>query len=241
MVLHSQSSHGCGLRFYGIEPEPDNHVVVTQWLTVLYVPLLPLRRARCLYLGGADAHDEDNSSYQLIVAEKLPLSISSIVSTYLWSFLTLIVAVGPVAYMIHLGFANRAPNPLDSAITLGCTIWMLVVIGFSVFRQWQLLDSALTPERADMIEQQSKEETEHRNAIWRESHVLPESVYWCTAAIGGLGGGVIVDLLGGNKRNLFIKITDFLFVCIFTCTLLASVWSIDRVLIKKRQRNRMDE
>src|SRR5690349_4736649 len=79
--------NGCGIWFLGLQSTPERGVVyATFWLTFLFLPLIPLQRAKL--------HFSDTRRYTVV--EKLPLKAGEILHTYLYGWLLFpLLIVGP--------------------------------------------------------------------------------------------------------------------------------------------------
>ena len=125
--MYTFSIYGTGLRVYGLEAEPPDRVIVTQWVSVCFVPIIPLRRLKCRYLGEGEStpHWETGLVFELI--EPLDLSLASIVATYVAAVVAVVVALGPIV-LILWRIANRAAVPIEAAFAIASATWPVVFV-----------------------------------------------------------------------------------------------------------------
>src|SRR5579863_7307521 len=112
------SYYGTGCRCYGFEVEPPDFVNVTQWIALFFVPVIPIRRARCKYVGNDEYLPHADTVFQYQVIDRLGLSAPSILLTYFRSLCGIMAAVGPPVFMF-LYVGNRAATPVEIAFILG--------------------------------------------------------------------------------------------------------------------------
>jgi hypothetical protein len=112
------SANGTGTRFYGerVDPEQEGWVT-TQWVTVFYIPIVPLRSLRISFDSSAMGILYHSTNYHVL--ERLPLQWGQVIRVY--GFL-----VGTLIWfgLVTLAIARYCGEP-PSMIRLG--------IGFVVF------------------------------------------------------------------------------------------------------------
>jgi hypothetical protein len=119
------SVYGCGLMQLGLRRAGDG-LEVTRWLTVLYLPLVPLSRWRVLPGGEVfplEYHVDESLRFHPL--ERLPLDGMGVLRTVVAGWLTVAVAVGPA-----VGCTLTFPAPvsrLEFAILLATCAWPLAV------------------------------------------------------------------------------------------------------------------
>lgn len=80
--------NGFGTKFYGeADVRPDGSFVTTEWITALYVPLIPLRSFRFVRVrGGVNVVVFHSQSYAIL--EKLPVCWPQVGRVYAFVFCT---------------------------------------------------------------------------------------------------------------------------------------------------------
>ncbi|SRR6266851_833954 len=88
--------NGCGTHYYGKQDKAnDGSYVTTEWITLVYVPLIPLRSFRVLPVGkGTNWVVHSSQSYQ---AMRVPLRWSQVRNVYFF--------VAPIVLLIF--YFNR--------------------------------------------------------------------------------------------------------------------------------------
>ncbi len=74
------SVNGTGTRFYGNRTDDKYGTVTTQWFTIYFVPLIPIRSMRISYAGSSVGLLSSSTHYQVL--EKLPLQWGQVVRVY---------------------------------------------------------------------------------------------------------------------------------------------------------------
>src|SRR5215469_15531888 len=96
------SIYGTGVSFYGCRRLEQDRYCVTRWLTILWLPVLPLSTWIIRPIGmtfvnmGALMIDR----HKFEVVERPGLDARAVLRTYVTGYLTLLIAVGPVAAVI---------------------------------------------------------------------------------------------------------------------------------------------
>jgi hypothetical protein len=119
------SIYGCGLMQLGLRRDPDG-LEMTRWLTVLYLPLIPLSRWRVRPAGVVfpPEHHVDES-FRFYPVERLPLGVLGVLQTAVAGWLLVAVAVAPA---IVCALTVEAPvNPVEFAIVMATCAWPLAV------------------------------------------------------------------------------------------------------------------
>ena len=82
--------NGIGTAFYGKRDfKPDGSYVTTEWLILIWIPVLPLKSLRVLYLGKGELGIFTISSTCYSVVASLPLDKKQILSIYAYMALVL--------------------------------------------------------------------------------------------------------------------------------------------------------
>jgi hypothetical protein len=224
--MRGWSFYGTGVRIYGLEPEPPDCVVLTQWLTLLFIPIAPLRRAKCRYHGEAFSDGHTDPAQRIELVERLPLSLSSICATYLLSWAGLLAMIGPIAFMIWRT-QNRAATVPEMIVVLAFTVGLALLPFFVEWRQKQVLEASRRQEQREAAEQAAAVQAAAVLTAWQSKYVLSEWAFLLASVVGLLPGvaaavwfgwGVPLEAAGGATAALTIGV----------------VYVIDRVLVRYR-------
>ena len=119
------SVYGCGLMQLGLRRGADG-LETTRWLTVLYLPLIPLSRWRVLPAGivfPPEPHVDESFRFHRIA--RLPLDFLGVLQTAAAGWLVVAVAVGRA---IGCALTFEAPvNLPEFAILMATCAWPLAV------------------------------------------------------------------------------------------------------------------
>jgi len=119
------SIYGCGLMQFGLRRDADG-LEMTRWLTVLYLPVIPLSRWRVRPAGvvfPVEYHVDE--SFRFHPVERLPLGVPGVLQTAVAGWLLVAVAVAPG---IVCALTFEAPvNPFEFAIVMATCAWPLAV------------------------------------------------------------------------------------------------------------------
>lgn len=74
------SVNGTGTRFYGERTDEKHGTVTTQWFTIYFVPLIPIRSMRISYAGGSVGMLSSTTHYNVL--ERLPLQWGQVLRVY---------------------------------------------------------------------------------------------------------------------------------------------------------------
>jgi hypothetical protein len=119
------SISGCGLMQLGVRRDADG-LEMTRWLTLLYLPLIPLSRWRVRPAGIVfpPEHHVDES-FRFHPVGRLPLDLLGVLQTAAAGWLLVAVAIGPA---IGCALTFQAPvNHLEFAIVMATCAWPLAV------------------------------------------------------------------------------------------------------------------
>jgi hypothetical protein len=221
------SFYGTGCRCFGQELEPPDIVIITQWCTLLFVPLIPLRRARCRYLGDGVFHPHGDREFHYRIVERLPLSLSEAFGTYLAALVGIVIAFGPIAYLLWC-VANRPATVLETIFLTASIAWPVVVLIFLEQHRKQMLESSWTIEKIQVTHHQRMAARERRRAGWRLRHVLPEWSFLLAAAVGMIPG---VAFAGRNGWGIHaMEIAGLASACSVLAFYAGIDWLIVRIL-----------
>lgn len=223
------SFYGTGVRLHCPEPEPPDFVVVTHWLTLFFIPVAPLRRVRCRYLGEVLSDGATDSGLRFEIVERLPLSWSSVCATYLWSWIALLATLGPIAFLIwHT--QGRAATTAEMIVLLTCTVALGLLPFYVEWRQKQVLEGSWRPEKREAVKHAEAAQAAALQSSWQAKHVLSERLFLLAAVVGlvpGVAGvvwwGLPVPVEAGALAGAALA--------------LGVVYGIDRLLVSARDRN----
>lgn len=233
--MRTISIYGTGIRSYGYEPDLPGSVIATFWLSVLFVPLVPLRRAKCRYIGESITDLTFDSVSVLEEIERLPMSLLAIARTYSLAIVAIIVAVGPVAVML-VRVNNRGAMPVEAVLAILFGAWPVGLIILLERREREILEATWGTERAEAAAAARMASKRNKDERWSRSHVLPEWLLLGSLAVGIVLGFVITrwQRWGANVE---------MFVSLASGGLAAGVVAMaDKVLVYRcRARERLDE
>lgn len=236
LAMGGWSCYGTGIRVFGLEPEPPDCVVLTQWLTLFFIPVAPLRRAKCRYHGEAfsDGHTDAGLRFELV--ERLPLSFSSICATYFLSWAALLAMIGPIACLIWRT-QNRAATVPEMIAVLAFTVGLAAMPFVVEWRQKQVLEASRRQELREATEQARLVQAAAVLSAWQSKHVLSERTF-LLAGVVGLVPGVAAGVWFGWRVPIKVS-------ALATAALtMGLVYVVDRLLVPKRtrsQRERSDD
>ena len=226
------SFYGTGLRLHDLEPEPPDLVVVTHWLTLFFIPVAPLRRVKCRYLGEVLSEGATDSALRFEVVERLPLSWSSVCATYLWSWIALFATLGPIAFLIWRT-QGRAATTAEMIVLLICTVGLGLLPFYVEWRQRQVLEGSWRREKQEAVQDAQAAQAAAGQSGWQAKHVVSERVFLLAAVVGLVPGvaavawwGLPVPLEAGALGGAALA--------------LGVVYAIDRLLVRLRERTARD-
>ena len=121
--------NGIGTMWLGASGREGNECYATLWFTVLFAPMIPIRRARLQLLP----HHGAGFSYREL--EKTPLAGREILSTLMFSWLLIpVLALGPLILAIsEVQRALGIPESFQMPMIIGAIVWLVVLV-------WKLAD-----------------------------------------------------------------------------------------------------
>jgi hypothetical protein len=115
------SVYGTGAMLYGIVQRPDGRVEFTVWLSLFWMPLVPLSSWSARYVGEA-VQAIPGESHWFADLERIPHNGVRLAKTFLGALLLVAAAVAPIAMMIERT-NGRAATTAEMIIVLACTVW----------------------------------------------------------------------------------------------------------------------
>lgn len=123
-MLRNASLYGCGLRVLGIHPLECREMRATLWLTLFYVPLLPLGTWRVIYAGEALAFVDGVDDVLLFrKIERLPLDFGGAITTLCIGWGVFLVGVLPLV-LIFVRVMNRAATMVEFILLMTSVLWL---------------------------------------------------------------------------------------------------------------------
>jgi hypothetical protein len=129
------SFYGCGVMQLGLRRDDDDLLETTRWVTIFFVPVIPLSRWRVRYVGIARQVGPDNDeSFVFDPIDRLPLDPYGVIQTALCGWCLFAIAVGPAVGCV---FGIRRATTIQMALALGACCWPLLVTIW-VQRRWRV-------------------------------------------------------------------------------------------------------
>jgi hypothetical protein len=123
------SVYGTGALIYGIESDLDGRVEFTAWLSVLWVPLVPISSWSARY-GGELHPDGLTDGHAFVDLVKIPHDWVRVFGTFLSGMCCAILAVAPTAYLIART-EGRAATTVEMVLVFASILWCVGLIVFS--------------------------------------------------------------------------------------------------------------
>jgi hypothetical protein len=119
----------------GLRHDEEGFLETTRWITLLFVPIVPLSRWRVRYAGTASQLGPDNDeSFVFHPIDRLPLDLLGVIQTALSGYCLVAIAIGPAVGCV---FAIPCPpNAIQMVFVLGTCVWPLAVTIW-VERRWR--------------------------------------------------------------------------------------------------------
>ncbi len=134
-MLRNASLYGCGLRVLGIVPLGGGEMRATLWLTLIYVPLMPLGTWRVAYSGESQSFVDGVDDILLFrKLERLPLDFAGAVKTLCFGWAVFVIAFGPLV-VLFLRVMNRAANNVEIVLLFASILWLCGVAFYHM--HWQ--------------------------------------------------------------------------------------------------------
>jgi hypothetical protein len=131
------SVYGTGANLYAIERTPDDRVEFTVWLSVLWMPIIPISSWSAVY-AGETIEAIPGESHAFADLRRIPHKGSRLVRTFLGALALLIAALAPMAFMIERT-EGRAATTLEMVIIFGLTFFAAGLIIYFEIRRGQKL------------------------------------------------------------------------------------------------------
>jgi hypothetical protein len=131
------SINGTGATIHDIVRTPEGRVEFTVWLSLLWIPLVPISSWSAVHIGDSnDAFFYDGANFSDLVRRKHDWA--GLIQTFARGMATLLVCVAPATYMIFRT-QGRAATPLEMVFVFASAAWpVLVIIGLERYRKNKL-------------------------------------------------------------------------------------------------------
>jgi len=115
------SAYGTGANLYGIERTPDGRVEFTAWLSVFWMPLIPISSWSAVY-AGETIGAVPGESHAFADLRRIPHNGSRLARTFFGALALLILAIAPIGVMIERTNGRAAT-----------TVEMVIIFAFTFF------------------------------------------------------------------------------------------------------------
>jgi hypothetical protein len=137
------SVFGCGVMQRGLRRDHAGGLEMTRWVTLGYLPLLPLSRWRVRYTGMALPGPLEDPSFGFEALGRLPLDATGVLWTALCGWCLVALAVGPA---LGCAFGIQTPaTTLQMVLVFASCCWPLLVLIAAHQRQRALVQGRKVP------------------------------------------------------------------------------------------------
>jgi len=127
------SAYGTGATIQGVEPTPDGRVEFTVWLSVLWVPLIPVTSWSAVY-AVESIGEVPGESHRFADLRRIAHSPRRLARTFLGALLLVFATVTPLWVMIERT-NGRAATTLEMVVIFALVLWAAgLVIFFEYYR-----------------------------------------------------------------------------------------------------------
>jgi heme/copper-type cytochrome/quinol oxidase subunit 4 len=127
------SAYGTGATLQGVEPAPDGRVEFTVWLSVFWVPLIPVSSWSAVYAGGSIGGSA-GVAHGFADLQKIAHNPTRLARTFVGALVVVIAAVTPSWVMIERT-NGRAATTLEMVFVFASVIWAAGLIFFFEYRR----------------------------------------------------------------------------------------------------------
>jgi len=121
------SIYGSGLTIHGVERTPDDRVEFTVWLSIFYIPLIPITSWSGLYDGEIPTDGITDGGPKFVNLVRRPHDWVAIVQTFARGMLMLAIAIAPAAYMMWR-VRGRGANNVEMVFVFASAAWPVLLI-----------------------------------------------------------------------------------------------------------------
>src|SRR5262245_32274467 len=130
------SVYGCGIMQLGLRRDDDGRLEMTRWVTLFYLPLLPLARWRVRYIMTPLLSYKEDETFNFAPLERLPLEAAGALWTAWCGWSLVALAIAP-ALLCVFGIQGAA-NTFEMVLVFASCGWPLVLL-ILVQRRWRAL------------------------------------------------------------------------------------------------------
>jgi hypothetical protein len=127
------SAYGTGATLQGVEPTPDGRVEFTVWLSVFWVPLIPVSSWSAVY-AGESIGGSAGVAHGFADLRRIGHNPRRLAWTFVGALLVVIAAVTPSWVMIERT-NGRAATPVEMFLVFACVLWAAGLIFFFEYRR----------------------------------------------------------------------------------------------------------
>jgi len=165
-------------------------VIATQWITLFFVPIVPLRRMKCRYVGESELNPHWEPGRRFEEVERLELSLSSVLATYVAAVATLLASVSPLAIVVSQ-LRNPPVGMVWLALGVASAVWPVAIVFWIECCQKSFLEGTWEPQRTKDADVARIVNEAIRRQKWRANHCFSETVYICAMVVGLVPGVAI--------------------------------------------------
>jgi hypothetical protein len=121
------SIYGTGATLHGVTRAADGRVEFTAWLSLFWIPLLPLSSWSGHYAGEADSLGDLERSERFTDLKRIPHDPFRLLQTSSRGLLTALLAAAPAAYMIYRTNGRAATIP-EFILVLASALWPILLV-----------------------------------------------------------------------------------------------------------------
>jgi hypothetical protein len=130
--MRGWSVFGCGVMQLGLRRDREGRLETTRWVTLCYLPLVPLSRWRVRSIGIALPEPFEDESFIFEALERLPLDAAGVLWTAWCGWCLVALAIGPALACV---FGIQGPaSIIEMTLVFASCGWPLLVL-IAVLRQ----------------------------------------------------------------------------------------------------------
>jgi hypothetical protein len=114
------SAYGTGANLYGIERAPDGRIEFTAWLSLFWVPLVPVSSWSAVY-AGESIGAIPGESHAFADLRRIPHNWPRLTRTFLGALALVVLAIAPIGVMIERT-NGRAATTVEMVIIFALTL-----------------------------------------------------------------------------------------------------------------------
>lgn len=122
-----RSIYGTGATIHDIDRTADDRVEFTVWLTVFWIPLIPVSSWSAIYTGEAIPDGVTDDGYCFRELRRIPHDWTRLIQTFACGMILGVAAVAPVGYMIAR-IDGRAATAVEWIFLYASASWPVLLI-----------------------------------------------------------------------------------------------------------------